>query len=213
MNMFANLEKEDARILEQADPQYHPFLRRTITRLKQAGLPGRRRSVFLSELLEQCRTHALTEADAERRCTEFIREERARLSIGKRLILQFSDLPMVLFLYAGLYEIALDQLLDPLIHQEPVHWMFPLTFSLLVNTLIVYFIMRVLIRLLARASSTVSLYYWIVLLVGFLAFLGLTYLSRTYLTISLCACPTLVFIAVTALLAWGALTLYRNCDR
>ena len=119
MNMFANLEKEDALILEQADPQYHPFLRRTITRLKQAGLPGRRRSVFLSELLEQCRTHALTEADAERRCTEFIREERARLSIGKRLILQFSDLPMVLFLYAGLYEVALDQLLDPLIHQEP----------------------------------------------------------------------------------------------
>ena len=154
MNMFANLEKEDALILEQADPQYHPFLRRTITRLKQAGLPGRRRSVFLSELLEQCRTHALTEADAERRCTEFIREERARLSIGKRLILQFSDLPMVLFLYAGLYEVALDQLLDPLIHQEPIHWMFPLTLSLLVNTLIVYFIMRVLIRLLARTTGS-----------------------------------------------------------
>lgn len=213
MNIFANFDKADALLYEQVDPSYRPFLRQTITRLKQAALPSSRRNAFVSELLTQCRSHTLVKTEAEQRCHTFIREERAKLSTLQKLVLRFSDLPMILFLYAGFYEVALDHLLGALIEKEAIHWVFPLTLSLLVNTLILYIVMQALLLLLARADSTLSLYYWLILLGGFLVFLGLTYLSRTYLDIPLCNCSTIGFIAVTALLAWGAFALYRVYDR
>ena len=51
------------------------------------------------------------------------------------------------------------------------------------------------------------------ILVGFLCFLGLMYLSRTFLSITLFEMHTIVFIIAAGFLAWGALHLYRRLDR
>ena len=210
MNLLTYYEKEETTLFEQIDTQYHPLFKRTIASLKQAALPQFARARFLSELTSKGRTHTLDEKETDSACARFIQEERAKLSLWKRLVLAYSDLPIILFFYAGVYEVALDHLLEPLLNQTPVHWMFPLTLSLIVNTLILYLIAKVLMVLLARASSTVSLYYWLVVLGCFLAFLGLTYLSRTYLDQPLLQAPTLAVIALTAACAWGSLMLFRR---
>ena len=143
----------------------------------------------------------------------FITSFTEKLSAFQRLILRFADLPLILFLYAGIYEVGLDCLVEPLLNGQGMQMQFPFTISLLANTLIIYAMAQVLMLLLMRASSTLSLYYWAVILVGFLCFLGLMYLSRTFLSITLFEMHTIVFIIAAGFLAWGALHLYRRLDR
>lgn len=103
--------------------------------------------------------------------------------------------------------------MEPLLNGQGMLMQFPFTISLLANTLIIYAMAQILMLLLMRASSTLSLYYWAVILVGFLCFLGLMYLSRTFLSITLFEMHTIVFIIAAGFLAWGALHLYRRLDR
>ena len=163
----------------------------------------------MAQAIAKCRDFELNETDAKNSCDTFIREEKAKETILQKLILRFSDFAIILFLYTALYEVAFDHLLEPVLNKSAMEWSFSLDLSLLVNTVIVYIIAKVLMRLLIRSSSTVNLYYWGVILGCFLAFLGLTYVSRTYLSVSLITMPTLVFIIVCAALAWGSLTLFR----
>lgn len=208
MNLLSYQDNADDAIAH-ADPQYHALLRSLFSELQKSCLSKRKRDAFMAQAIAKCRDFELNETDAKNSCNTFIREEKAKETILQKLILRFSDFAIILFLYTALYEVAFDHLLEPVLNKSAMEWSFSLDLSLLVNTVIVYIIAKVLMRLLIRSSSTVNLYYWGVILGCFLAFLGLTYVSRTYLSVSLITMPTLVFIIGCAALAWGSLSLFR----
>lgn len=212
MNLLTYAEREENDLLQQCDPQYHPMIRSIYMQLKKANLPKSRRLAFLFDIVEQCRSHTINEEKSITNCQIYIQEEKKKLSLLQRFLLSFSDFPIILFLYTGIYEVALDALVEPLLNQSPMQYSFPLTLSLLTNTMILYVITKILMSLLLRSSSTTSFYYWLVILGCFCAFLGLTYLSRTYLTYTIFHFPTILFLILTAALAWGSLMLQRKID-
>ncbi len=213
MNLLSYIENEDAQILAQCDPQYHPMIKQLLTKFKYTALPKSKRAIFMTEVLAQCRHHKADEKEIDRQCMAYIQAETNKLSFFQKFVLHFSDFPIVLFCYAGIYEVALDHIVDPLLNHSAIDWTFSLTLDLLINTCILYGIAKAVMHFLAKSSSTTSLYYWIVILGCFLAFLGLTYLSRTYASFALCTVSMPFFILFTALLAWGALILHRRIDR
>lgn len=212
MNLLSYIENEDTQVLAQCDPQYHPMIKQLLAKFKKAALPKSRRAIFLTKVIDQCRHHQIDETLIDQQCMAYIQAETNKLTLFQKLILRFSDFPIILFCYAGIYEVALDQIAEPLFHQSAIHWTFPLTFDLLLNTGILYVVAKVVMQLLSKSSSTASLYYWLVLSGCFLVFIGLTYLSRTYASFCLFTCSMPLFIAVTGLFAWGALFLHRKID-
>lgn len=213
MNLLSYIENEDALILTQCDPQYHPMMKQLLTKFKYADLPKSKRAIFMTEVLAQCRHHNLDEKEIDHQCTAYIQTETDKLSLFQKFILHFSDFPIVLFFYAGIYEVALDHIVEPLLNQSTIDWTFSLRLDLLINTCILYGIAKVVMYFLAKSSSTTSLNYWIVILGCFLAFIGLTYLSRAYASFELFTASMPLFILFTAILAWGALILHRRIDR
>ena len=213
MNILSYFEN-DEKYLSQVDPEYRGFLRGCWTQLKKHSIPGHATESFMAKAVRSCEQREVgPESDPAAFTLPFITSFTEKLSAFQRLILRFADLPLILFLYAGIYEVGLDCLVEPLLNGQGMQMQFPFTISLLANTLIIYAMAQVLMLLLMRASSTLSLYYWAMILVGFLCFLGLMSLSRTFLSITLFEMHTFVFIIAAGFLAWGALHLYRRLDR
>lgn len=213
MNILSYFENYDV-YLSQAEPEYRAFLRGCWSQLKKHSIPRKATEAFMASAVQACSSHEVSpDSDPTMFCAPFLATFEAKLSTFQRLILRFADLPVILFLYACVYEVGLDCLIEPLLNGEGMQLHFSLTLSLFVNTLIIYVLAKALMTLLMRASSTLSLYYWAVILIGFLCFLGAMYLSRTFLAIPLFEMHTLVFIAAGAILAWAALTLYRRIDQ
>lgn len=211
MNLMACFENYDT-YLEQVEPEYRSFVRDVYLRLRQNALPKGQIEAFLRQTVQACRQHAVASTDAKAWCESYIRQQKKQQSLRTKLVLRFSDFFIVLFLYAAIYETALDCLFEPLLNKAEMQLQFTFSLTLLANTLILYGIARLLLPFLLRTHSK-ALQYWAAILIGFLCFLGLTYVSRHYLDIALFDMNTLVFILICGLLAYSAYRLFRQCDQ
>lgn len=144
----------------------------------------------------------LNTSDLDAFCNDFIEETKSSYTNLQKLYWRFSNIPIIIFLFTGIWEMLIGYLLKAWFHKQSA-FAVPVTVSMLVNTLLVIILVDVLINRAyyffcsfsgndKRKSRIATFFLWL----GFCTLTALFVLSKLYLSNILFSVNYLIFMGV-----------------